>query len=106
MVLRASISRRRPCARSSMAQALRGTLCCSRVKPAWARQACCAPPSPPARVWWGECDALQTPQVLRPLLDIAGQHRTRFGGALNGPRAALFEAGSTSYGSRPNHCWW
>jgi DNA-binding CsgD family transcriptional regulator len=43
-------------------------------------------------VWWGECDALQTPQALRPLLDIASQHRTRFGAALNGPRAALFEA--------------
>ena len=42
-------------------------------------------------VWWGECDALQTPQALRPLLDIAGQHRTRFGAALNGPRPALFE---------------
>ena len=43
-------------------------------------------------VWWGECDALQTPQALRPLLDIASQHRTRFGAALKGPRVALFEA--------------
>jgi DNA-binding CsgD family transcriptional regulator len=43
-------------------------------------------------VWWGECDALQTPQALSPLLDIARQNATRFAGALAGPRAALFEA--------------
>ena len=57
-------------------------------------------------VWWGECDALQTPQALRPLLDIASQHRTRFGAALNGPRAALFEAVLDDLRSRPNRCWW
>ena len=43
-------------------------------------------------VWWGECDALQTPQALSPLLDIARQNDTRFARALAGPRAALFEA--------------
>ncbi len=43
-------------------------------------------------VWWGECDALQTPQALSPLLDIASQHHPHFAGALNGPRAALFES--------------
>lgn len=43
-------------------------------------------------VWWGECDALQTPQPLSPLLDIARQHEMRFAARLNGPRSALFEA--------------
>jgi ATP/maltotriose-dependent transcriptional regulator MalT len=43
-------------------------------------------------VWWGECDALQTPQALSPLLDIARQNDTRFAATLAGPRAALFEA--------------
>jgi DNA-binding CsgD family transcriptional regulator len=43
-------------------------------------------------VWWGACDALQTPQPLAPLLDIARQKRTDFEAHLAGPRAALFEA--------------
>ena len=42
-------------------------------------------------VWWGACDALQTPQPLSPLLDIARQHETRFASCLAGPRGALFE---------------
>lgn len=42
-------------------------------------------------VWWGACDALQTPHPLAPLLDIAREHRPRFAERLNGPRAALFE---------------
>lgn len=45
-----------------------------------------------AAVWWGACDALQTPQPLTPLLDIAGQQRTRFAASLGGPRLSLFEA--------------
>lgn len=43
-------------------------------------------------VWWGACDALQTPHPLAPLLDIARESRTRFAAALSGPRTALFEA--------------
>lgn len=43
-------------------------------------------------VWWGECDALQTPQALSPLLDIARQRHPHFASSLSGPRAALFEA--------------
>jgi ATP/maltotriose-dependent transcriptional regulator MalT len=43
-------------------------------------------------VWWGACDALQTPHPLAPLLDIARENRTRFASHLAGPRHALFEA--------------
>jgi DNA-binding CsgD family transcriptional regulator len=43
-------------------------------------------------VWWGACDALQTPHPLAPLLDIAREHRPRFAGRLDGPRPALFDA--------------
>ena len=43
-------------------------------------------------VWWGACDALQTPHPLAPLHDIARDARTRFAAALAGPRNALFEA--------------
>lgn len=43
-------------------------------------------------VWWGACDALQTPHPLAPLLDIVRETGTRFAGALAGPRPALFEA--------------
>lgn len=43
-------------------------------------------------VWWGACDALQTPHPLAPLLDIARDQPARFAGQLNGPRPALFEA--------------
>jgi DNA-binding CsgD family transcriptional regulator/tetratricopeptide (TPR) repeat protein len=47
---------------------------------------------PEPTVWWGACDALQTPHPLAPLLDIARERRPRFAAALDGPRAALFEA--------------
>jgi len=43
-------------------------------------------------VWWGACDALQTPHPLAPLLDIARDHSVRFAERLSGPRPALFEA--------------
>jgi hypothetical protein len=43
-------------------------------------------------VWWGACDALQTPHPLAPLLDIARETDTRFAPYLDGPRHALFEA--------------
>jgi DNA-binding CsgD family transcriptional regulator/tetratricopeptide (TPR) repeat protein len=43
-------------------------------------------------VWWGACDALQTPHPLAPLLDIARETGARFATALAGPRPALFEA--------------
>jgi DNA-binding CsgD family transcriptional regulator len=43
-------------------------------------------------VWWGACDALQTPHPLAPLLDIARECSPRFAACLNGPRPALFEA--------------
>lgn len=45
-----------------------------------------------APVWWGACDALETPHPLAPLLDIAREQRPRFAAALGGPRPALFEA--------------
>ena len=44
------------------------------------------------KVWWGACDALQTPHPLAPLLDIARDADVRFANRLAGPRAALFEA--------------
>jgi DNA-binding CsgD family transcriptional regulator len=47
---------------------------------------------PKQTVWWGACDALQTPHPLAPLLDIARERRPRFAAALDGPRAVLFEA--------------
>lgn len=43
-------------------------------------------------VWWGACDALQTPHPLAPLLDMARETGARFAAALAGPRPALFEA--------------
>jgi len=43
-------------------------------------------------VWWGGCDALDTPHPLAPLLDIARAQRPRFADRLDGPRPALFEA--------------
>lgn len=43
-------------------------------------------------VWWGACDALQTPHPLAPLLDIARESGVRFASRLAGPRPALFEA--------------
>lgn len=43
-------------------------------------------------VWWGACDALDTPHPLAPLLDIAREARPRFAATLDGPRPALFEA--------------
>lgn len=43
-------------------------------------------------VWWGACDALQTPHPLAPLLDIARDQPVRFAEKLDGPRPALFEA--------------
>jgi DNA-binding CsgD family transcriptional regulator len=43
-------------------------------------------------VWWGACDALQTPLPLAPLMDIAREQRPRFAQRLDGPRPALFEA--------------
>jgi predicted ATPase len=43
-------------------------------------------------VWWGACDALQTPHPLAPLLDMAREGKPRFAAHLAGPRPALFEA--------------
>ena len=43
-------------------------------------------------VWWGACDALETPHPLAPLLDIARECAPRFAARLDGPRPALFEA--------------
>ncbi len=43
-------------------------------------------------VWWGGCDALDTPHPLAPLLDIAREQRQDFAPLLQGPRPALFEA--------------
>jgi DNA-binding CsgD family transcriptional regulator len=43
-------------------------------------------------VWWGACDALETPLPLAPLLDMARGAVQRFVAKLDGPRPALFEA--------------
>jgi DNA-binding CsgD family transcriptional regulator len=43
-------------------------------------------------VWWGICDALETPSPLAPLFDIARESRPRFSALMSGPRPALFEA--------------
>jgi len=43
-------------------------------------------------VWWGACDALDTPHPLAPLVDIAREAAPAFVSALAGPRPALFEA--------------
>lgn len=44
------------------------------------------------RLWWGGCDALDTPQPLAPLLDIAREARPAWAARVAGPRPALFEA--------------
>ena len=45
-------------------------------------------------MWWGACDALQTPHPLAPLHEIARDADVRFGALLHaeGGRAALFDA--------------
>jgi AAA ATPase domain len=44
-------------------------------------------------LWWGACDALQTPHPLAPLHDIVRDAEVRFGALLEGgSRAALFDA--------------
>jgi DNA-binding CsgD family transcriptional regulator/tetratricopeptide (TPR) repeat protein len=45
-------------------------------------------------LWWGACDALQTPHPLAPLHDIARDADVRFAALLHGggARAALFDA--------------
>lgn len=43
-------------------------------------------------VWWGACDALDTPHPLAPLLDIAREAAPRLAAHLAGPRPALFDA--------------
>jgi DNA-binding CsgD family transcriptional regulator len=47
-----------------------------------------------AELWWGACDALQTPQPLAPLLDIARTAEVGFRGWLapDAPRSSLFDA--------------
>ena len=47
-----------------------------------------------ALLWWGACDALQTPQPLAPLLDIARSTEVAFRALLahDGQRSALFDA--------------
>lgn len=43
-------------------------------------------------VWWGACDALDTPHPLAPLADIVRDAVPALAGPLRGPRPALFEA--------------
>jgi len=43
-------------------------------------------------VWWGRCDALETPYPLAPLLDIAHDAQPRFATHLAAPRPTLFDA--------------
>lgn len=46
----------------------------------------------PGSVWWGACDALQTPLPLAPLLEIAHDSGARFAQQFDAPRHRLFEA--------------
>ncbi|HLX25118.1 MAG TPA: AAA family ATPase, partial [Usitatibacter sp.] len=43
-------------------------------------------------VWWGACDALETPHPLAPLRDIARAGNTTFRTLLDGDRTELFES--------------
>jgi DNA-binding CsgD family transcriptional regulator/tetratricopeptide (TPR) repeat protein len=46
-----------------------------------------------AQLWWGACDALETPHPLSPLHDIVRESEVRFAPLLaSGERARLFEA--------------
>jgi DNA-binding CsgD family transcriptional regulator len=49
---------------------------------------------PNTTLWWGACDALQTPHPLAPLHDIARDADVSFGGLIHAApsRAALFDA--------------
>ncbi len=53
-------------------------------------------------VWWGACNALQTPHPLSPLLDIARDAEVRFADRLAGPRPLLF-AGGPEPAAAPSH---
>lgn len=46
---------------------------------------------PQVSLWWGACDALQTPHPLAPLHDIARSAAPRLRARLDGPRPALFD---------------
>jgi ATP/maltotriose-dependent transcriptional regulator MalT len=50
--------------------------------------------APDTRLWWGACDALQTPHPLAPLHDIVRSADVSFGSSfqIDGNRAALFES--------------
>ncbi|MFT3790350.1 MAG: AAA family ATPase [Rudaea sp.] len=56
-----------------------------------------------AALWWGGCDALQTPHPLAPLYDIARSADAGFGALLAtaGERPALFEAVLADLARRP-----
>jgi tetratricopeptide (TPR) repeat protein len=60
---------------------------------------------PGVRLWWGACDALETPHPLAPLYDIARSTDARFAAHLQGDgnRASLFEsvASELQKGGRP-----
>jgi DNA-binding CsgD family transcriptional regulator len=60
---------------------------------------------PDVRLWWGACDALQTPNPLAPLYDIARSGDVRFDALLrvDGGRAALFDSvvADLQQGERP-----
>lgn len=43
-------------------------------------------------VWWGACDALDTPHPLAPLIDMVRDAVPSLDDALHGPRPVLFEA--------------
>ena len=58
-----------------------------------------------ATVWWGGCDALQTPHPLAPLHDIARTSKPDFAALLarGGERPALFDAVLTDLARSPRH---
>jgi hypothetical protein len=56
-------------------------------------------------VWWGICDALETPSPLAPLFDIARENRPRFSASMSGPDPRCSRPCSMSFDWPPLRCW-
>jgi predicted ATPase len=57
-------------------------------------------------VWWGACDALQTPHPLAPLLDIARDTGRALPRNWTGRGRRCSRPCSTNCAWRPRRCWW
>ena len=58
-----------------------------------------------ADLWWGACDALQTPHPLGPLLDIVRSTSTRFADRIPARARPCSRRCSTSCRARSRPCW-